>query len=64
MRFIKKIIPGIFILFIFTNQILALEEPKYKVVKEYESIEIREYKSYIVAETVVSSDFEEAAWRI
>jgi effector-binding domain-containing protein len=60
MKFIKIIIPVIFILSIFAKQLLALEEPAYKVIKEYDDVEIREYKSYIVAETIVSSDFEEA----
>jgi effector-binding domain-containing protein len=53
-----KLILGL--LLTLTTQLLALEEPKYTVLKEYDDIEIREYTSYIVAETIVSSDFEEA----
>lgn len=39
---------------------MAYEEPEYKVIKEYDEIEIREYSSYLVAETVIDSTFEDA----
>jgi hypothetical protein len=41
---------------------MAIEEPKYAVLKKDNDIEIRQYEPYIVAETVVdSSDFDEAS---
>lgn len=39
---------------------MAIEEPKYEVVKEYEEFEIRKYSSFIIAETEVESNLEEA----
>jgi hypothetical protein len=39
---------------------LALEEPKYKVIKEYDDFEIRKYESFIIAEVEVDQEFEEA----
>ena len=60
MKIFTKILLSFCTLLGFSSQLLALEEPNYTVIKEYEDIEIREYSSYIVAETIVSSDFEEA----
>jgi hypothetical protein len=48
------------IIFCLTHSGMALEEPKYNVLKENENIEIREYSSFLVAEIIVSSEFEEA----
>ena len=42
------------------GSLMAIEEPKFKVVQTFDNIEIREYRSYIVAEMIVSSDFEDA----
>ena len=39
---------------------MAFEQPDYSVKKKYPDFEIREYKSYLVAETIVSGDFENA----
>jgi effector-binding domain-containing protein len=47
-------------LFIISGKLMAYEEPKYKILEKTEDIEIREYTSYIVAETIVSEDFEDA----
>lgn len=42
------------------NNLMAYEEPEYKVIKEYDEFEIREYSSYLVAETEVKGEFEDA----
>jgi effector-binding domain-containing protein len=42
-----------------TNALMAIDEPDYKILEKSENIEIREYNSYIIAETIVSGDFEE-----
>jgi len=60
MKIFKKITLSLGIMLVLTTQLSALEEPKYKVLKNYDDIEIREYNSYLVAETTVSSDFEDA----
>jgi hypothetical protein len=38
---------------------LAYEGPKYDVVGKYEGFELRRYAPYIIAETIVSGDFDE-----
>ncbi len=38
---------------------LAYEEPRYTVLKTYETFELRQYDSYLVAETQVAGDFDE-----
>jgi len=40
--------------------VMASEEPEYKVLKKYDQFEIREYSAYLVAETEVSSTFQDA----
>jgi hypothetical protein len=62
MKHIKlQLIVSFFILFIpFVT--MALEEPKYSVLKKDQDIEIRLYDSYIAAETTVdTSDYDEAS---
>lgn len=39
---------------------MAIEEAPYKVVKSDSSFEVRDYESYIVAETLVDGEFEDA----
>lgn len=39
---------------------MAIEEAAYKVVKSDSSFEVRDYESYIVAETLVDGEFEDA----
>jgi effector-binding domain-containing protein len=60
MKKIRNVIFGLFVLITTTKSLLAIEEPKYQVIDKTSDIEIREYSSYIVAETMVSSEFEEA----
>ncbi len=50
----------IVISFISLGNLLAYDEPKYKVLKEIDNFEIREYSSYIIAETYIDSTFEDA----
>jgi len=51
----------LFLLFLISKNIFAIEEPEYKIVKEYEEFEIREYASYLVAEVEIDSTFEQAS---
>lgn len=39
---------------------MAVEEPRYRLVRAYEAFEVRRYEPYLVAETVVSAAPEEA----
>ena len=44
----------------FRINLMAIEEPKYEVLKEYDEFEIRKYSSFIIAETEVISNHEDA----
>jgi hypothetical protein len=46
------------VMIFFGGNALAYEEPSYEIVRKYESFELRQYAPYIVAETVVTGDFE------
>jgi len=57
----RKPLP-LFLLFItaLTGNIMAFEQPQYQVIKTFRDFELREYQPYLVAETSVSGDFEQA----
>lgn len=40
--------------------VMAIEEPKFKVISQVDEIEIRQYEPMLVAETLVNSDFEKS----
>lgn len=40
---------------------MAIEEPNYKIIKEFDEFEIREYAPYIVAEVEIDTTFEDAS---
>ena len=42
---------------------MALEEPEYQVIGEYEGVELRRYAPYLVAEVDVPGDFDDAGNR-
>lgn len=46
-----------------SGELMAIEEAKYSVIKQAGDIELREYSSAIVAETLVADDFEDAGSR-
>lgn len=46
---------------ILVGNVMAVEEAKYKVVREEDGFELREYESHILAETTVDGEFEGAA---
>jgi hypothetical protein len=60
---LKNSIQILSIIFCFLGgeKLMAYEEPKYNVLKEYEEFEIREYSSYLVAETEVEGNFQDVA---
>jgi hypothetical protein len=39
--------------------LMAIEEPKYSIIEKNDTFEIREYNSYVVAQTVVTGTFDE-----
>lgn len=44
-------------------ELMAIEKPEYKVIKEYKNFEIRKYEPYLIAETEVKDKFEDATNR-
>jgi hypothetical protein len=47
------------VLLFYGGMALAYEQPKYDIVKKYNGFELRRYAPYIVAETVVSGNFDD-----
>ncbi|MDP5291997.1 heme-binding protein [Oceanimonas sp. CHS3-5] len=50
----------IIIMLLLTGNAMAVEEAKYKVLREENGFELREYESHILAETLVDGEFEDA----
>ncbi len=48
------------VLFTGAPNIMAIEEPKYKVLKEYDEFELRLYSAYLIAETEIEANMEDA----
>ena len=59
MKLMRRTLIAIALILVGTNA-MAIEEPKYEVLQSSGKFELREYAPYIVAETVVDSDFEDA----
>jgi hypothetical protein len=48
------------LLILLQTNVMALEEPEYTVIGQYDEFEIRQYSKYLVAEVDVDGDFDEA----
>jgi len=60
MKYLKILMHVIGGLLLSVNSILAAEEPQFELLEKHEDIEIRQYSAYLIAEVIVSSDFEDA----
>jgi hypothetical protein len=54
-----KVLLAVLTLLFLGGAALAYEQPKYDIVRKYEGFELRRYAPYIVAETIVSGDFDQ-----
>ena len=51
----------IFVSFLFSCQVMAIEEPSFKILVDEGELEIRSYDEYLVAETAVEGSFDTAS---
>jgi len=58
-RQVKRLISNLLLIAAIGNTAMAIEEPKYEVIKKFEGFEIRRYEPMIVAETEVTGDFDD-----
>ena len=57
----KYLIISFFLFILIYQNVMAIEEPTYKIIKEFDEFEIRAYSPYLVAEIEIDSSFEEAS---
>lgn len=57
---IRRILRFALLLLVFPAIVMAIEEPEYQVIKEFEEFELRHYPAYLVAEVDVQGDFDDA----
>jgi hypothetical protein len=57
----RLLITLLFLIIVGGETAMAIEKPDYQVLKKYDQFEIRGYASYLIAETEIDSDFEEAS---
>jgi effector-binding domain-containing protein len=55
-RFFMLVLTGI----LFSGQLMAIEEPEYRLIQSDGIVEVRDYDSIVVAESVVDADFQKA----
>jgi hypothetical protein len=60
MRHIKTIITCLLIGLVLPEKIMAIEEIQYKILKQHGDFEVRLYAPYLIAETIVDAQFDEA----
>jgi len=57
----KKFLFSVLFIYLWSGNVMAIEEPKYEVLRTEGSYEIRKYAPYLVAETLVDGDMDEAS---
>ena len=58
---VKHVFTYIFLFFFFSCQVMAIEEPNFKILVDEGDLEIRSYDEYFVAETPVEGSFDTAS---
>ncbi len=56
----QLILPALLLFLAWSLPVMAIEEPAYRVVEQEGNFQLREYASYLLAETRVAADFEDA----
>ena len=58
---VVRIFIYIFVSFFFSCEVMAIEEPKFKILVDEGELEIRSYDEYLVAETTIEGSFDTAS---